>query len=1068
MKNITIKMEFLVSLCIVMFFFQFSFGIEDINDWENPQITGRNKELPHATLIPYNKKAAAISGKREESSFYRSLNGKWKFFWSKNPEQAPEDFYKKDYDVNGWDDIPVPSNWQLHGYGKPIYLNTRYPFKKDPPNIQNDYNPVGCYRETFSIPEHWKGREVFIHFDGVESAFYLWINGEKVGYSQGSRTPAEFNITEYLKKGKNLIAVKVYRWSDGSYLECQDFWRLSGIFRNVYMYSVPVVHIRDFEIRTDLDGSYRNAEFEVKAWISNFSETAVWNISVDVTLIDPDKTIIKPDIFMSGTSKYIESGSESLIKIKKKIENPLKWTAETPNLYTVILILKDNKGNIIEMESCRFGFREVEIEDGQLLVNGEPIFIKGVNRHEHDPGTGHYVTTESMVKDIQLMKRFNINTVRTSHYPNDPEWYELCDLYGLYVIDEANIESHGIGYKPENTLANRQIWKKAHLERIRRMVERDKNHPSIIIWSLGNEAGDGTAFEAASEWIHRRDPGRPVHYERAGRRTHTDIVCPMYSRLGHLIDYGKVDQERPLIMCEYAHAMGNAVGNLKEYWEIIESYDCLQGGCIWDWVDQGLSKTDENGKKFWAYGGDYGDKPNDGNFCMNGLVFPDRAVPPKLWEVKKIYQNIQIDSRHPERGIIFIKNKYFFTNLNDFDLYWTVWEDGKIIQSGSIEELNIAPQACKYVKIPFSKPDLIPGAEYWLKISFCLSQSCIWADEGHEIAWEQIRIPYDVPEPSVIVMLNDKEINIRDTDDGLRLSGSSFDLLFSKKYGTISMLKYGGKDVIIQEDGEVNGPLLNTYRAATDNNRYLEKKWLKCGLDSLVYRVKDFYFEKNEGSVTVFSVVDCKGKQETGFSHSVEYRIYPNGWIKVKNEVIPYGDLPVLPKVGVRMTLNRKLDNFYWYGRGPHENYPDRKSGCSVSVFQSSVADQYIPYPRPQETGNKEDVRWAALTDRRGRGILMKAERPVSVSALFYSAENLAKADHINEICPGDGIVFCIDKKQLGLGNGSCGPGVIPEYVVEPEPVMFIYELRPYNKKIMGDVSEAARFCLPAQIDFNH
>ncbi|MCJ7580135.1 MAG: beta-galactosidase, partial [Candidatus Aminicenantes bacterium] len=528
----------------------------------------------------------------------------------------------------------VPSNWQMEGYGIPIYLNHPYPFKKNPPYIQHEYNPVGSYRTEFEIPESWGNRQVFLNFDGVESAFYLWINGQKVGYSQGSRTPAEFNVTQYLKPGKNILAAEVYRWSDGSYLECQDFWRLSGIFRDVYLHSAPQVHIRDFEVITDLDENYTHSNLKVITKITNYSLSSQ-NVQLELSIRDNKGLPIGRDPFIKDTIENFPSGEGKKITIETIVQNPAKWSAESPTLYTLLLVLRDMDGNILEVESSRFGFREVAMKNGQLLVNGIPVLLKGVNRHEHDPITGHYVSEASMIQDIKLMKQFNLNAVRTSHYPNTPLWYDLCDEYGIYLIDEANIESHGMGYRPDTTLGNNPEWEDAHMERIIRMVERDKNHPSVIIWSMGNEAGDGVNFEACSAWIHERDSQRPVHYERAGQRAHVDIVSPMYMRIEGLIKYASQPQDRPLILCEYAHAMGNSVGNLQDYWDVIEREPQLQGGFIWDWVDQALARTTSDGRPFFAYGGDFGDNFNDGNFLCNGLIQPDRTPNPHFYEVKK-------------------------------------------------------------------------------------------------------------------------------------------------------------------------------------------------------------------------------------------------------------------------------------------------------------------------------------------------------------------------------------------------------------------------------------------------
>lgn len=576
MSGVIVKrsLQFMVCLSLIFLTILNTGGLAgNVNDWENPEMIGVNKQPSHCTLMPYASLDKAKMADRFNSSFYLSLNGKWKFNWVKSPAERPVDFYKKNYDLSQWAEIDVPGNWQLQGYDVAIYLNSLYPFEKNPPFIQHDYNPVGSFRRKFSVPADWEKRQVFIHFDGVESAFYLWINGEKVGYSQGSRTPAEFDITQYLRPGNNILAVEVYRWSDGSYLECQDFWRLSGIFRNVYLFSAPRLHISDFEIETIFDDLYQDAELHVTARVWNYDSVAARKPKAEALLFDPQNQQIIDAQSKTGGTAYIAPGTEGIMKIKMKVRGPRKWSAEIPELYTLVLQLKNEKGEIVEFESAHFGFRKVEIKNGQLLVNGVPILIKGVNRHEHDPLIGHYITRESMIKDLELMKQHNINTVRTCHYPDDPQWYELCDLFGIYLIDEANIEAHGLGYAPENVLANKPEWREAHLDRVRRMVERDKNHPSVILWSLGNEAGDGTAFEACSDWIHHRDPSRPVHYERAGRQPHTDIVCPMYAPIEYLEKYASEPQDRPLIMCEYAHAMGNSVGNLQDYWDVIEKYD---------------------------------------------------------------------------------------------------------------------------------------------------------------------------------------------------------------------------------------------------------------------------------------------------------------------------------------------------------------------------------------------------------------------------------------------------------------------------------------------------------------
>ncbi|TFG47273.1 MAG: DUF4981 domain-containing protein, partial [Candidatus Brocadiia bacterium] len=716
-----------------------------LRDWEDPEVIGINKEPAHSTAIPYNNLENAIQCMRENSEYYRSLNGKWQFRYSAKPADRPTDFYRTDFDAVNWDLIDVPCSWETRGFGRAIYLNDLYPFKKNPPFIQHDYNPVGSYRTEFETPKDWNGREIFINFDGVESAFYLWINGKLVGYSEDSRTPAEFNITRYLKKGKNLLAAEVYRWCDGSYLEDQDFWRLSGIFRNVYLWSAPKLHIRDFFVTCGLDANYTNAELNAVILVKNFSQKAVESPVLEMELLEAGKTTELLSM-ASKASETIGPDDEKQFTFKAEIGSPQKWSAENPYLYTFLLKLKNDAGNIDEIQSCRVGFRKVEIKGGQLLVNGKAIYIKGVNRHEHDPDNGHYVSEESMISDIKLMKQHNINTVRTCHYPDAPRWYELCDEYGLYLIDEANIESHGMCYGNES-LAKDPKWLKAHMDRTVRMVARDKNHPSAIIWSLGNEAGDGSNFVATSNWIRSRDNSRPVHYEGAKGGRNSDIYCPMYATIEKIVDYAKEDRDKPLILCEYAHAMGNRVGNLQDYWDAIEKYKHLQGGSIWDWVDQGLRGRTSHGRDFWAYGGDFGDFPNDGNFCCNGLVQPDRKPNPSLYDVKKVYQNIKVRPLDKSSGKVRIRNKYAFTDLNRFDCTWQLSENGVDIQSGVLGRLNIAPQQEKELAIAFDKPALKANTEYRMKVNFTLPEDTLWAAKGHIVAWDQFDLAFDAPQP---------------------------------------------------------------------------------------------------------------------------------------------------------------------------------------------------------------------------------------------------------------------------------------------------------------------------------
>ncbi|UCE43318.1 MAG: DUF4981 domain-containing protein [Candidatus Aminicenantes bacterium] len=1016
------------------------------NDWENPKMIAQNKEPAHNTLMPYLDKEIAISCDRFQSGFFQSLNGNWKFHWVKKPEDRPSDFYKQEYDVSQWDEIQVPGNWQLAGYGIPYYLNHPYVFTKNPPYIPNDYNPVGSYRREFEIPADWQNRHVFVHFDGVESAFYLWINGKKVGYSQGSRTPAEFDITKFLLEGKNILAAEVYRWSDGSYLECQDFWRLSGIFRNVYLFSTPSVHIQDFEILCDLDSHYQDAVLHVTARVKNFGDEESLDQSVEVTLLDEDGLPVASEILMSGRSVYIASGEESLFKMKAEVLNPQKWSAEEPNLYTVLLTLKDKDRKVQEYQSCRFGFREVEIKNGQLLVNGVPVLLKGVNRHEHDPDSGHYVTKNSMLKDIRLMKQHNINAVRTCHYPDDPEWYDLCDEHGLYLIDEANIESHGMAYRPDETLANRPEWKKAHLDRIQRMVERDKNHPSVIIWSMGNEAGDGTNFEAASDWIHRRDPSRPVHYERAGLRPHTDIYCPMYARIPQMIRYAEQKQNRPLILCEYTHAMGNSVGNLIDYWDVIEKYDHLQGGFIWDWVDQGLRKKTDDGREFWAYGGDFGEEKSDKNFCMNGLVLPDRSVTPKLLEVKKVYQYIKMEPVDLVRGVIKITNKFDFIDCNRFVIHWEVLEDGKKILADSVVNPNVTPNEAKIFYFGLDKITPNPGGECLLNISFRTFTSWGLLPEGYEVAKEQFVLPHR--EEAVKTELPKKQpLKWAESENEMRIEGKDFAVKFDKATGLVISYLYGGTELMVE------GPSPNFWRAPTDNDfgNRMPKRCAVWKEASLSRRLDRFgIIEQDETQVQIEVEYSL---QALGSKHTVTYTILNTSDMIIKNHFLPGNmELPELLRFGMQMRVQGGFENVQWYGRGPHENYWDRKTSAFIGLYSNTVRDQYVRYASPQENGYKTDVRWVALTNNSGVGLLAVGFPTVCFSTLPYSKEDLTQESrgtkHPTDLEERDFIEFHVDYRQTGVGgDNSWGARPLEHYTLIPKEYSYSFRLRPFLVK---------------------
>lgn len=1015
-------------------------------DWENERVFGRGKEPGRAYAFPYPDRASALAGTREATPWYLSLNGRWKFRWSPDPASRPVDFFRPDYDVASWDEIPVPSNWQLQGYGVPLYVNIRYPFRADPPRVMGEppkefttyrhRNPVGSYRRTFEVPPAWRGRRVFLQFDGVDSAFYLWLNGKQVGYSEDSRTPALFDITRYLQEGLNVLAAEVYRYSDGSYLEDQDFWRLSGIFRDVYLWSSGELQIWDFFVRTDLDSEYRDAVLVAEIEVRNRG-TLPAKFTVEGELVDSAGNTV---FTVSTAQAEVGGGASRVVELKEKVENPLKWSAEKPNLYKLLLTLKDPQGETIEVTSANVGFRSVRVEGGQLLFNGKPIYFKGVNRHEHDPATGHTVSVESMVRDIELMKRNNINAVRTSHYPNDPKWYDLCDRYGLYLIDEANIESHGMGYGRES-LAKRESWVEAHLDRTRRMVERDKNHPSVVIWSLGNEAGNGIAFYATYDWIKARDPSRPVQYERAELDRNTDIYCPMYARIPDIVRYAQSNPARPLILCEYAHAMGNSVGNLQDYWNAIESHRALQGGFIWDWVDQGLYKDVPGSggqKKFFAYGGDFGDQPNDGNFCLNGLVQPDRRPNPHLHEVRKVYQNIKVRAIDLAAGRVEVQNKYFFTSLEDFVARWTLRADGEVVQSGELGRLDVPPGGTREVVVPFEKPAEI-SREYFLTISFALAEDQIWAPRGHVVAWDQFAMPWK-PSSRQPRAQRGSPLEVEESADAIRVRGEGFSVSVGKQTGALESYRWGDAEFFVK-------PLsLNFWKVPNDNQyRSAYMRTAAPWKDAAAKRRGKSVTAKRleDGSVEIEAHMDLPiGASTVG----VKYTVFGDGSVQVFASYKPEGTgLPHLPKFGMEGAIPRRYERIAWYGRGPWETYWDRCSGAEIATYELSIEEFIHPYIRPQDNANRTDVRWVRFSDAEGRGLRFRGLEPLSVSAWPYAKEDLESATHDFELPRRDWITVNIDYRLHGVGgDDSWGALTHPEYTLPGEkPYSYGFVIEP-------------------------
>lgn len=1056
-----------------------SFTEKEPRDWENPGVFQINRVDQHATMISFNDEAGALDGQKSGSPNYLSLDGKWKFNFVNTPGERPYWFFKDDYDIRDWKEIDVPSNWQMEGYDVPVYTNIPFPFvmyrqiygirekkfdqqasgrseKIVPPFVTHDWNPVGSYKRYFKIPSDWKDKEVFLHFGAVSSAFYVWVNEQLVGYNEDSKTPAEFNITEFVKKGNNSLAVEVYRWCDGSYLEDQDFWRLSGIQRSVFLHARPRTYINDFFANGDLEQNYIDGKLDL-------------NVSLKAPADEDRRFVISTSLYddslivMTENKDVVFNGGEAEVSFIQKYPAIKRWSAEKPDLYTLVISLLDENKNIIESVSSKVGFRKVEIRNSQLLINGVAVYLKGTNMHEHHDVEGHVVDEATILKDIRLMKSNNINAVRTSHYPQQELWYEMCDKYGLYLVDEANIESHGTGYNKDVTLADKPEWAASHLDRMKSMVERDKNHPSVIIWSLGNEAGDGHNFLNGYKWIKDRDDSRPVQYERAEKETnaperHTDIWCPMYALIEEIEGYAKDPRnDRPLIMCEYVHAMGNSTGNLQDYWDVIEKYPKLQGGFVWDWVDQGILKTDENGEKYWAYGGDFGEPgmPSDGNFCLNGLVWPDRTPHPGLSEVKKVYQYVGFEPVDIKNGLVMITNKYDFTNLSEFSFGWEVVSDGKVIGSGKIPVMGGEPKTSANYMIPLPSIDPVPGAEYFLNLSFSRGDEWNLVPEDHVYATAQFKLPLDAPgkqfsaDPLAV-------LHTKTEGEKLEVTGENMKVVFDLASGRMVSYNYKGKELFLK------GPEPDFWRPPTDNDYgynmdRLLGVWKKAGERTKATRADISQTQPGKVLVTfTYDIPDADGKKIAGFSSS--YSVFGTGDIIVKNNFSKQSSgIAEIPRMGMQMQLPAEYKNLTWLGRGPQENYIDRNSAAYVSVYESTVADQYTPYIRPQENGYKTDTRWLTLTDESGTGIMIKGDPLICFSALNnihddfespgklsqYRKDAITANTHTVDVKPRDLVSLNVDLGQMGVGgDNSWGAPIHPQYRLQGNKYEYSFRMR--------------------------
>lgn len=1014
---------------------------------ENEQIVSMNKEPWHATLMPYATLAEALGANRYTSSFARSLNGTWKFHWVPRPEERPTDFYKVGYDVSRWADLPVPSNWQMHGYGPPIYTNITYPFQPDWPKVTSEppkeytaykeRDAVGSYVRKFEVPSEWGGRRVYLSFDGIDAASFIWVNGKKVGYSNNSRNVAEFDVTPYVKPGPdNTLAVEVYRFSTGSYLEDQDMWRMSGIFRNVTLWSAPTLQVRDFHIVTDLDSQYKNATLKVTAKVRNTAPAPSPAASLDVTLYDRAGQPVA-----GGAGKIavpaLPAGKETVVDVSIPVLDPLKWTAETPNLYTAVLDLKTG-AQTTELLSSRVGFRKVEIKGRVFMVNGVPVKLKGANRHENSPETGHYVTEKDMIRDLDLLKQANANHVRTSHYSNDPRWYELCDEYGIFLVAEANLECHGMG-----SLADEPRMEKMWIDRNTANVENHKNHPSVVVWSLGNESTGGPNNAAALRAVKAIDPTRPVHYEGfgSGPDQPADVDSQMYTQLGAVEDIAKsADRTKPFYLCEYAHAMFNSMGSLADYTDLFDKYPALMGGAIWEWEDQGLWNRRDPKKPFLAYGGGFGDFPTDRYYIHKGVVFSDRTPKPHYPEVKRAYQWVGFQPEDLASGKIRIKNKYEFLNLDRFTGHWTITGDGKVVQKGALPALALAPGQEKSITLPIQKFAPQPGVEYFLNLAVTLPKDEIWAKAGYEIANAQFLLPVAAT-AKVADAATMKPVRFQSAGGNVSVVGEGFTVGFSGANGMLSGLALGGVNVLLPG----GGPKLWLWRAPHQkDDTYVSNDWEKIGLAEPTAKVLALNAAQVAPSIVrVATVIQYAMKGGFSATHTANYTIAGDGTVTVDNGVQFQGPEVFMARIGVRLRLDKRLDRVEYLARGPMENYADRKRGSDVGLYSSTVKEQLTPYAKPMDCGNREDMRWVALRGANMPTLLAQSEKELlQFSALPYVDEILAPTPYYEDLPPTKETVLCLSSKTLGVGSVGCGPPPLPPYRVPSKATDFTYVLR--------------------------
>lgn len=1023
--------------------------------WQDPEVYQINMEYPHASFYRHTNELSALTARDKEfSPLYKTLNGSWKFNWVNRPADRPELFYRLDYPVEHWKEITVPANWELNGYGIPIYTNIVYPFPPNPPFVDHEFNPVGSYKRYFTLPQAWQGKEIYLHFGGVTSATYVWINGQFVGYFEDSKTPAEFLITKYLQPGENQIAVEVYRWSDASYVEDQDFWRLSGMDREVYLYATEKITVRDIKVGASLDATYTQGLFDLDVHLRNTTGKDVTGHSLSVRLLDGEGRVIYQDAQKSTVAR----GDQSILKYHSQIPQIKAWTAETPNLYTLLITLKDASGQLNEAISTRIGFRKIEIKNSQLLINSVPVYFKGVNMHDHDQVHGHMVSEELTRLDLQRMREGNINAVRCSHYPKNDFFYRLCDELGFYVIDEANIEAHGMGatnqgldgdlLRQARHPAYRPEWLGVHLDRTRRMYERDKNHACIITWSLGNESGNGENMHTTYRWLKEKDPSRPVQYEGATNDTNTDIQAPMYARIAQMVKYAENNPQRPYIQCEYAHAMGNSVGNLQDYWDAIETYPVLQGGYIWDWVDQGLLTRTRDGRPYYGFGGDFGaqDFQNDRNFCLNGLVNPDRSPHPSFYEVKKVYQSIKCRAFDASTGKLTVYNGYDFISLERFNFSWTLLEQGIPVAQGDLGSINLAPRQTHDFHVQL--PVLLTGKEYFLQVNAREKTATPLLPAGYVVATHEFPLtPYQFP---VFKAQAAGALQVQQDSSSLTIQSQQVKIIFEKKQGRLWFLDYGFGNVLEK-------PLMpNFWRAPLDNDfgngmpLHLQV-WKKASANQ---QLKDWQLHRDAANPGMVKVIAVYALADVGGEIRVDYEINADGDVLVTNELRSLSaDLPVIPRLGTNLALKPAFNQVNYYGRGPHENYQDRYTSALVAAYATPVADLMYPYIRPQENGYRTDVRQVSFTNTAGLGVRFEAVQ----DWLCFNAHHQLNNDfdegerkiqrHMVDIPIRPLVNINVDYKQMGVGgDDSWGAWPHVQYQIKPQDYIYKFLLRKANK----------------------